>query len=138
MAYAEIPPRVFYARFRDKLGVKGDPQGRTRPMSTMAELYAALKHLKKKPKAIAVSTDMWATLKKAGVVEFAACPLPPFRASDKFPVFQGSIAIIVNPALDGQPKTFLLPGDMPEVRVGAQERRKPSDRRQKDRRDKAK
>jgi hypothetical protein len=38
-------------------------------MANLMELYKAIKTAKDKPKGIAVSTEMWALLKKAGVIE---------------------------------------------------------------------
>jgi hypothetical protein len=104
-------------------------------MSTIVELYAAIKGAKKRPKGVAVSTDLYATLKKAGVIEMKtgfASGL--FKTTDKFPAFQGDIFVVINPALDGEPKTFLMPADYAEVRVGAQERRRAADRRKTPRR----
>lgn len=74
-------------------------------MSSLAELYKAIKDAKERPKGIAVSTETWATLKKVGVIEMnPGYSWGLFKTSHKFPTFQGDISIVINPALDGETK----------------------------------
>jgi hypothetical protein len=109
---------------------------------SIADLYKAIKLAKRRPKAIAVSTDTWNSLKKAGVVEMkTGHSIPGFRDGDKFPVLMNDICIFINPALDAEKKSFLMPPDEGGTHVahapshshappeGKPERRKPSERR---------
>ncbi len=106
---------------------------------SLADLYRAIKTAKKRPRAIAVSTETWNSLKKAGVVEMVTGhSLVLFRKNDKFPVLQGDITILVNPALDIEKKAFVLPSETEEAAplpaVKAAERRRSADRRKGPRR----
>ena len=111
---------------------------------SIADLYRAIKLAKRRPKVVAVSSDTWASLKKAGVIEMkAGHSLGLFRDSEKFPVLQGDICVIVNPALDAEKKAFQMPpdGDAPSAArqhapppPDKPERRKPSERRKAPRR----
>jgi hypothetical protein len=104
-------------------------------MTSLAELYKAIKIARKRPKGISVSSDMYVALRKAGVLEMkAGYGWGLFSTSEKFPVFQGDIFILINPALDGETKKFLLPVGLEEGRTGAQERRRAADRRRSPRR----
>lgn len=102
---------------------------------SIADLYRAVKLAKKRPKVIAVSSETWATLKKAGVIEMKAHhPFAMFKEAEKFPAMQGDIFIVVNPALDAEKKAFAMPMDAGEVRAEKQERRRGADRRKGPRR----
>jgi hypothetical protein len=107
---------------------------------SLMDLYRAIKTARKKPKGIAVSTEMWNTLKKAGVLEMkSGYNWGLFKAGEKFPFFQGDISIIINPALDADKIPFLMPADshLGEIRSEHQERRKAPDRRKGPRRRKS-
>ena len=111
---------------------------------SMADLYRAIKVAKRKPKIVAVSSDTWASLKKAGVIEMkTGHGQGLFRDSEKFPVLQGDICVIINPALDAEKKAFLMPPDADGYALAhtqappppdKPERRKPSERRKAPRR----
>jgi hypothetical protein len=78
-------------------------------MSNLLELYRAIKFARPRPKCIAVSAEMWETLKKAGVIQMKtghAWSL--FKDSQRFPTIHGDIPVIVNPALDLEKKPFVL------------------------------
>ena len=102
---------------------------------SIADLYRVIKIAKKRPKYIAVSTEMWATLKKADVIEMkTGHALGLFKEGEKFPVLQRDITIFINPALDAEKRAFCMPPDISEVRAEKQERRHSADRRKSPRR----
>jgi hypothetical protein len=110
---------------------------------SIADLYKAIKMAKKRPRAVAVSSETWSSLKKAGVIHMkAGHGLGVFHEREKLPVLQGDIVIIVNPALDIEKKHFFLsldgegsaPAAAKEAPAGKPERRHANDRRKGPRR----
>ena len=98
-------------------------------MLSLADLYKAIKDSKERPKGIAVSTEMWNLLKKAGVIEMkTGFGWGLFKTSHKFPTFQGDISIVVNPSLDLEKKGFLVPDCPHHVEAPIKERRRATDR----------
>lgn len=83
---------------------------------SLADLYKALKIAKKRPKVVLVSLETWNSLKKAGVIEMrTGHALQGFFESQKFPVLQKDICVVVNPALDEEKLPFLMPPDTAET-----------------------
>lgn len=112
---------------------------------SLADLYRLIKTAKKRPKYIAVSTEIWNSLRKAGVIEMKTSHgFAFFRDTDKFPMLQGDICVLVNPALDVEKLSFVMPLEVERVIAAAtpaalpdeveEERRRPTDRRKGPRR----